>query len=243
MPRRPRLHIANACYHVVLRGHRGKDIFFRPADRDLLETFVADALRHTRVRIHGYCWLTDSIHLLVQVADVPLSRFVQRIGTRYARSVQKRARVSGRLFEHRYESRIVDMDSYLLELLRDLHLRPVRAGMVERPEQSRWTSHRAYLSINPHPWLQTGLALRLLHWKPARARAIYKEFIAAGIGATSDPALYQGHKDDPRVLGDDQFLAAIQWQPIAAIQTRSDTANDSHDLGKIVTERTTDASL
>lgn len=216
MPRLPRLHIANACYHVVLRGYQGQAIFFRPADRRLLEECVAGALHHTRMRVHGYCWLNHSIDLLVQVADVPLSRFMQRIGTRYARAVQRRPRESAQLFEHRYEARIVDVDSYFLELLRDLHLRPMRDGVVPSPEQSRWTSHRAYLSRIPHPWLHTELGLRLLHWQPQRARELYKEFIEAGIGSTSDPALYVGHRDDPRVLGDDRFLAALQWRPPTA---------------------------
>ncbi|HEY0687284.1 MAG TPA: transposase [Steroidobacter sp.] len=218
MPRLPRLHIANACYHVVLRGHHGRDIFFRPADRRLLEECVAGALHHTRMRVHGYCWLNNSIDLLVQVADVPLSRFMQRIGTRYARAVQRPRRDSGQLFEHRYEARIVDVDSYFLDLLRDFHLRPVRSGIVSIPEQSRWTSHRAYLSRVPHPWLHTELGLRLLHWQPQRARELYRDFIDAGIGTASDPALYTGHRHDPRVLGDDRFLATLQWRPPAGGQ-------------------------
>lgn len=219
MPRLPRLHVANACYHVVLRGNHGNDIFSAPGDRPLLEQFVASALPHTHVRVHAYCWSNDHIQLLVQVADVPLGRFMQRIGTRYARAVQKRSGTNGHLFESRYEARLVDVDSYYLDLIRDIHLLPVRLGFVTQPEQSPWTSHRAYLSELPHPWLHTELALRQLHWQPQRAREIYKDFIAAGLGAANDPSLYVGHRDDPRVLGDDRFLATLQWRSPSSFES------------------------
>ena len=95
MARRRRLHFNGAHYHVTLRGNHQQDIFHCESDHRLLERYVAEALEPTRVRIHAYCWMSNHIHLLAQVADVPIGRFVQRIGTRFARAVQKREGTTG----------------------------------------------------------------------------------------------------------------------------------------------------
>lgn len=209
MPRRPRLHISGACYHVTLRGNHRANIFFRPADRRILDGYVADAIEHTAVRIHAYCWMTNHVHLLIQVADIPLGAFMQRISSRYARAVQKRIPTTGHLFENRYDALVVDVDRYFLELLRYIHLNPVRAGIVPTPERYRWSSHRVYLGIRESSWVNTEFGLSLFHSTPERARALYERFVAERIGAASDPTLYQGHPEEPRVLGGDAFISKL----------------------------------
>ena len=100
-------------------------------------------------------WMTNHIHLLVQVGDRPLGCLMQRIGTRFARTIQKRMRTTGHLFERRYHALLVDVDSYFLELLRYIHLNPVRARMVASPEQYPWSSHHDYLATQPRDWITT----------------------------------------------------------------------------------------
>jgi len=92
--RRPRLHVPGGFYHVTLRGNHRQDIFFSDEDRFRLERYVATALEQVGARTHAYCWMTNHIHLLIQVADTPLGAFMQRIGTRYARAVQARVLAS-----------------------------------------------------------------------------------------------------------------------------------------------------
>ncbi len=96
MSRLSRLHVPGACYYVVLRGNRGQRMFAKAADRQLLERFVADAGISCSVSILAYCWLVDRIELLVKVSHIPLGRFMQRIGTRYARAMLKRSATTGR---------------------------------------------------------------------------------------------------------------------------------------------------
>ena len=130
--RKPRLHIPAAFYHVTLRGNHRQDIFFTADDRILLNAIVAEVIAGYGARLHAYCWMTNHTHMLIQVGDVPLGRIMLRIASRYARQIQARFRTTGHLFERRYHAVLVDVDSYLLELLRYIHLNPIRAQVCVR---------------------------------------------------------------------------------------------------------------
>ena len=112
MPRPPRIHVGGGFYHVTLRGNHAQPIFFQPADRVTLESIVADTIPRCGARVHAYCWMTNHIHLLVQVGEIPLGRVILRIASRYARTVQARLYTTGHLFERRYHSVLVDADAY-----------------------------------------------------------------------------------------------------------------------------------
>lgn len=86
---------------------------------------------------HAYCWMTNHVHLLVQVADQALGNLMQRVAIRFARATQKHLSTTGHLFENRYHALLVDVDSYFLKLLRYIHLNPVRARIVQSPQQYR----------------------------------------------------------------------------------------------------------
>jgi REP element-mobilizing transposase RayT len=207
--RRPRLHVPGGFYHVTLRGNHRQDIFFSDEDRLRLERYVATALEQVGARIHAYCWMTNHIHLLIQVADTPLGAFMQRIGTRYARAVQARVPTTGHLFQNRYHALLVDVDRYFLALLRYIHLNPVRAGLVSDPEDYRWSSHRAYLGLADCHWLETEFGLRMFNAHIAGARDRYRAFVVQAIGSPRDPQLTAPTRGEPRVLGDDVFLQTL----------------------------------
>ncbi len=209
MPRLPRLFVPGAFYHVTTRGNHRQDLFFRAADRRLLDGFLAEALEPCRARLHAYCWMTNHLHLLVQVSDVPLGRLMQRIGTRFARAIQRQIPTNGHLFQNRYHALLVDADAYFLELLRYIHLNPVRAGIVRTPDEYRWSSHGTYLGNRPRSWVTTDFGLSLFGTDLEIARLRYVEFINERVGQPSEPSLYQGHPKEKRVLGDDHFLARL----------------------------------
>lgn len=209
MSRRPRLHVPGACYHVTLRGNHRGEIFFSDSDRRLLEGYVEAARERVGARIHAYCWMTNHIHVLIQVADVPLGAFMQRVGTRYARAVQSRVPTTGHLFENRYYALLVDVNRYFVALLRYIHLNPVRAGLVADPADYPWSSHRAYLGEAATDWLETGTGLRMFDADTPLARARYRAFVEQGIGLPRDPQLTTALRGEPRVLGDADFLKAI----------------------------------
>src|SRR5688500_8101403 len=173
MPRPPRIHMPGAFYHVTLRGNHRQNIFFSSADRILFSDITAEVIERFSARVHAYCWMTNHIHLLVQVSDTPLGKLMMRIAGRYARTVQTKLHTTGHLFEKRYYPVLVDADSYLLELLRYIHLNPVRARMVERPCAYPWSSHHNYMGERTEPWITTDFALGMFHCERTLAIAGY----------------------------------------------------------------------
>src|SRR5688572_14782788 len=112
MPRLPRLHVPGGVYHVILRGNRREDLFDTIADRHQLNEFVAEAIDKYGARIHGFCWMTNHLHAIPQVGDVPLAKVMQRIEVNYARYRNKKLGVRGHQFERRYKALLVDTDRY-----------------------------------------------------------------------------------------------------------------------------------
>lgn len=187
MPRPLRIHISGGFYHVTLRGNHQQEIFCIDSDRTLLNTIVAAALPRYQAEIHAYCWMTNHLHFLVKVNDVPLGALVRHIAAGYARAYQKNLQTTGHLFERRYHSRIVDTEAYLLELVRYIHLNPVSAGLVREADQYRWSSHHAYTGSRVESWVNPRLALGLFSPDPARRVALYRGFLERGPRTTQIP--------------------------------------------------------
>lgn len=213
MPRLPRLHAPGAFHHVTLRGNHRQDIFFSLADRVTMNEIVADTLDRCRSRLHAYCLMTNHVHFLVQVSDMPLGRLMLRIASRYARAVQRRFHTTGHLFERRYHAILVDADEYLLELLRYIHLNPVRAKMVDEPADYPWSSHHVYLGTRADAWVTTDFALRMFHPDLAVAIDSYRRFVDQEVGRRSASPLQDRNTHDSRVLGGDDFLGKLLNQP------------------------------
>jgi REP element-mobilizing transposase RayT len=213
-------------YHVTLRGNHRQDIFFTPDDRSLLTYIIRDILADCGAQLHAYCYMTNHVHALLQVSDTPLSKIMLLVAGRYARRVQARLETTGHLFEKRYHALLVDVDEYLLALLRYIHLNPVRASLVSSPEEYPWSSHHAYLGRRSEPWVTTEFALRMLSPDRLRATAAYESLI--GSASTGSP-LDQRNERDPRILGGDAFARRVlgqDWTPRhdAALQQVVDEA-------------------
>ena len=150
--------------------------------------------------------MTNHIHLAIQVGDIPLSRGMQNLSFRYTRWINWREKKTGHLFQGRYKAVLVDGDRYLLELIRYIHLNPVRAGMVEAPEDYPWSGHRAYLDKEVLPWLTTDWMLGQFGKSVASARDRYLSFIGDGLGEEHRPEFHGKGGEDSRLLGDDSFV-------------------------------------
>jgi putative transposase len=146
MPRLPRLYVPGGCYHVILRGNHRENIFASADDRLALNAIVAEAIGKYHARVHAFCWMSNHLHALIQIADIPLGQVVQRIAMRYSRYRHKALHTTGHLFERRHRAFLVDVDTYFLTLLRYIHLNPVEAGMVKMTDDYPWSSHHAYLA-------------------------------------------------------------------------------------------------
>jgi len=149
--------------------------------------------------------MTNHIHIALQVGDIPLSRAMQNLSFRYTRWINWREKRTGHLFQGRYKAVLVDGDSYLLELVRYIHLNPVRAGMVTNPEEYPWSGHRAYLGQEILPWQTTDWMLEHFGKSVVKARTAYMAFVLDGLDEERRPE-FHGAGVDSRLLGDANFL-------------------------------------
>lgn len=207
MPRKPRIHVPGGLYHVILRGNDRQDIFFADLDRRRWMRLLADGIDRYRCRIHAFCWMTNHVHMAVQVSDLPLGPFVGWVASQYARSTNRRLNRSGHLFERRYRGILVQVDEYLLQLVRYIHRNPVAARVVDRPERYPWSSHRAYLGYRRPALLTTDWVLSQFGKNRMQAIAGYQRFMAEEDQAP--PALIAGDPADDRLISDDGFVDTI----------------------------------
>ena len=119
----------------MLRGNGGERIFFNDQDRWRMCLLIQEGDERYVHRLLGYCFMTNHIHLAIQVRQVKLSRIMQNLAFRYARYLNRKHKRIGHVFQGRFKSILVDSDRYLKELVRYIHLNPVRAGMVNLPEE------------------------------------------------------------------------------------------------------------
>ncbi|HEY6640538.1 hypothetical protein [Povalibacter sp.] len=139
-----------------------------------------------------------------------------RIAGRYARTSQASMHTTGHLFEKRYYPVLVDADEYLLELLRYIHLNPVRAHMVASLDDYPWSSHHAYVGRRDEPWVTTDFALSLFHSERQQAIAAHRRFVQDEIGHATASPFAECNPNDRRVLGSDDFAAKMlgdSWRP------------------------------
>lgn len=206
MARLPRIHVPGGFYHVTLRGNHQNAIFRTLADRALLNTIVAASTEKYGVRVHAYCWMTNHIHLLVETRDKPLWNFMRSVGSGYARAYQRKLDTTGHLFERRYHAILVDTEAYLLEVVRYIHLNPVRAKMVTTAHEYRWSSHHAYTGRAFDGWVTTGTTLGVFAGSRERAVDAYLHFMSVDVESIRSP-FENLHPATPFVLGRPEFIA------------------------------------
>lgn len=204
MARRERIHFPGALYHVILRGNAGDQVFFDDLDRQRLYLIIQFAVERFRCRIHAFCLMRNHLHLVVQVDDIPLSAIMQNMALRYTKWINYRRNRTGHLFQGRYKAILVDADAYLLELVRYVHLNPVRAGASSTPEDYPWSGHRCYLGTESIPWLTTGPVLSLLAPASDKARKAYAAFVRDGMEEGRRVEFHTGTCEG-RILGDEHF--------------------------------------
>ncbi|MDA8427678.1 MAG: transposase [Geobacteraceae bacterium] len=209
MGRKPRLHYPGALYHVILRGNAREKIFFANSDRNRFYLFLQQGAERYRFRVHAFCLMTNHIHLAIQVGDIPLSRILQSLVGRYTRWVNWRKSRVGHLFQGRYKAIMVDADAYLAELVRYIHLNPVRAKMVDDPGEYPWSSHRAYCGKETIAWLTTEFVLDCMSQSETEPRQKFYEFVTDGISEGHRPEFHGGSETDSRLLGDDTFADKV----------------------------------
>src|SRR5436190_21837417 len=149
MARKARAEVAGGLYHVVTRGNNRRQIFNSPADYEKFLTLLSVQKRKLPFFLYAYCLMTNHVHLLIERQADAIDRIMHRVLTGYSQYYNRRYRRVGHLLQGRHKSILCQSDRYLSELVRYIHLNPVRAGMVRMPEEYKYSGHRAYLGLEP----------------------------------------------------------------------------------------------
>ena len=196
-------------YHVILRGNAKQDIFFNAEDRRRFLVLLQNGIERYGFRLHGFCLMTNHLHLVIQVGEIPLSRIMQNLSLRYTKWINWSQNRIGHLFHGRYKAVMVEADNYLAQLVAYLHLNPVRAGICENPIDYPWGSHRAYLGLEQASWLTTEPVLSQFSSRIKRARELFREFVEASALEGHRPEFHGKNLADGRVLGNDSLVDAV----------------------------------
>lgn len=156
MPRKKRISFPNAMYHITNRGVRKLTIFYDEEDYLKYLEFLEETRERFPFLLHAYCLMTNHVHLLIQTNKDPIWAIMKNLNTKYAKYFNKRHDLVGHLFQGRYGAELINSLQYELDVSKYIHLNPVEAHMVEKAEDYRWSSYRAYVfgEKNPHVYTE-----------------------------------------------------------------------------------------
>jgi putative transposase len=181
MARPLRIEYEGAIYHVTARGNERSKIFFTKRDYRKFKEYLAKGETKYGFLLHAYVLMTTHYHLIIETPEGNLSKIMHFLNGSYTTYINVKRKRSGHLFQGRYKAILVDKDSYLLELSRYLHLNPVRAKMVEKPEEYLHSSYGSYISDMKEEIVTIDMILDLLTRNRAKAGKRYRTFVEGGL--------------------------------------------------------------
>ncbi|MGH9316845.1 MAG: REP-associated tyrosine transposase [Thermoanaerobaculia bacterium] len=207
MARPLRVEYPGAVHHVMARGHERSPIFRGDRDRNRFLQLLGTTVQDLGIQVHGYCLMDNHYHLLIETPEGGLSRAMKAIGGRYSQWFNWRHKRAGHLFEGRFKSVLVQKEKHLLELARYVVLNPVRAGLVKRPDDWRWSNYRATAGRGAAPpWLVVDWTLAQFARSRYTAREAYRRFVAAG----KDSGEEIEKLEKKPYVGDRRFLRRVE---------------------------------
>jgi len=236
MPRRARIDAPGALHHIIIRGIERQSIFRNTADREDFLKRLGDILPDTKTHCYAWVLTTNHVHLLLKTGMAPIAMVMRRLLTGYAVSFNRRYRRHGQLFQNRYKSFLCEEDVYLKELVRYLHLNPIRAKMVKGVRELKtypYSGHSVLMGKAKCDWQDTQYVLNLFGRSIGPARRAYNAFVSKGVCYGKRPELVGGGllrsvggwfalkvfrdsgiriKGDERILGSSDFVESVLKQ-------------------------------
>ena len=211
MPRRTRMYLPGLPYHLTQCGNNREACFIEPDNYQYYLELWQEVARRYGVAVHAYCLMTNHIHFLVTPqSPTAISNTMKVVGSRYARYINLHYKRTGTVWEGRHYSSLIQSEKYLLICHRYIELNPVRAGMVVRPEEYRWSSYGANAwgdesLLMPHEeYLMLGFDIE------SRCRA-YRKLFQHQLGEDDLHRVRKAaHYSQP--VGDDRFRQQIEEQ-------------------------------
>jgi REP element-mobilizing transposase RayT len=225
MPRQARLDAPGTLHHVIVRGIEKRRIVDDNKDRADFVNRLGLIASDTGTTIYAWALLTNHAHILLRSSESGLSGYMRRLLTGYAIRYNNRHKRHGHLFQNRYKSIICDEDAYFMELVRYIHLNPLRAGMVRDLDglaRYKWCGHAPLLNRHKNDWQACDYVLSHFGSTLNDGRSGYREYVAEGVALGRRPELVGGGLI--RSLGG--------WFEVKTLQRKSDhVAGDERILG------------
>ncbi|MHB9155911.1 MAG: transposase [Endomicrobiales bacterium] len=194
MPRHTRIHAPGAAYHIIARGGSGRKIYLNDNDRRQFLSLIKSTRLKYPFTLYSYVLMSDHFHLLVEVGEKTTSRIMQSLLTSYSRYFNHAHKRHGHLFRGRYKAFLCEKDAHLLELLRCLHLNPLRAKQAGTPDAWEWSSHNEYSGQKRAGLIDAGIIGGLFGKGEAGYRK-YRQFMAGGSVHGIKGKLYPGESN------------------------------------------------
>lgn len=195
MPRGARLDYPGALHHVIARGIERRRIFRSDRDRSQFVERLAELVTSTGAALYAWALMPNHAHILLRTGELPLSQLVHRWLSQYVTRFNLIHRRAGHLFQNRFKNTLVDEDEYLLELVRYIHLNPVRSRLpvtIDSLDQFPWTGHSVLLGNAHLPAQDVDFVLAHFGGKVGTARDAYRQFVREGAADPNPPDLDGG---------------------------------------------------
>jgi REP element-mobilizing transposase RayT len=233
MPRKSRIDTPGALHHITARGIERSQIFADAADKSNFLDRLGGILSDTETRCYAWALMPNHFHLLLRTGNVPIATVMRRLLTGHALWFNRRHKRHGHLFQNRYKSILCQEDKYFLELVRYIHLNPLRARLIQNFQslgKYSYSGHSVIMEYRHNDWQDTDSVLRLFGEKRSSARKNYRKYVEKGIGLGKRADLMGGglirshggwanvkamrhakiyQKADERLLGDGDFVQQV----------------------------------
>jgi REP element-mobilizing transposase RayT len=239
MPRGPRLDAPGTLHHVIVRGIERRRIVDDNQDRERFVDRLGNLASETRTAVCAWALMNNHAHLLVKSGPAGLAGIMRRLLTGHAVYYNRRHRRHGHLFQNRYKSIVCEEDPYFKELVRYIHLNPLRAGAVAdlaSLDRYPWCGHAAVSGKRQRPWQAIDEVLRWFGRTEKSARAAYRRFVVSGKD--------QGHR--PELVGGGLVRSQGGWSEVKSLRRRGEEVKgDERILGSsdFVQELVTQATI
>ncbi len=177
MPRPLRYSVEGKLYHIIMRGNNRNTLFHSTGEYYRFCQLMEEGLNHFDHSLVTYCLMTNHVHMVVKAGPTSLSAVYHDLGFRYARFYHHVHKSSGHVFQDRFKSIPVENASHMRTLIRYIHLNPVKAGIVERPQEYRWSSHSAYLGDEEIPCLSPKIGLEYFNFD----KNMFQKYVMSGV--------------------------------------------------------------
>jgi putative transposase len=202
MARPLRITYPGAVYHVTSRGNEQKPVFLDDEDRAGFLRILGHVTERYHWICHAYCLMDNHYHLLIETPEGNLSIGMRQLNGVYTQLFNRYHKRVGHLFQGRFKAILIQKDSHLLEVCRYVVLNPVRAGMVAKPEEWKWSSYAGTSGIgSPQPCLTPDWILGQFGSRKASAQRQYRKFVSEGIAQES---IWKDVKAQS-ILGEEEF--------------------------------------